>query len=59
LTRKSATSAREMNPERQSRASTSTRYAPVRGPVVRTDGRTIVQSRRLRRIIHSCASLSA
>jgi hypothetical protein len=28
LTRKSATSAREMNPECHSRASTSTRYAP-------------------------------
>ena len=32
--RKSATSAREMDPEVQSRGSTSTRYAPVRGPLV-------------------------
>ena len=40
-------------------SSTSTRYAPVRCPVVGTVGRAIVQSRLLRRMIHSCASLSA
>ena len=34
-------------------------YAPVRRPSVRIVGRTIVQSSRLRRMIHSCASLSA
>src|SRR5271165_1785592 len=51
LTRKSATSAREMNPDVQSFGSTSTRYAPVRGPLVRMVGRTIVQSSRLLRMM--------
>ena len=37
----------------------STRYAPVPCPSLRMVSRTIVQSSRLRRMIHSCASLSS
>src|SRR5262245_14149540 len=44
LTRKSATSAREMNPHVQLFGSTNPRYAFVFGPLVRITGRTITQS---------------
>jgi hypothetical protein len=46
-------SAREMNPDRQSRASKEA----VRDPVVKTVGRTIVQSRWLWRMIHVVVSV--
>jgi hypothetical protein len=58
LTKKSATSAREINPDRHPCGSTKTRYVLVLGPFVRTAGRTIIHSRLLLRMIHSCASLS-
>src|SRR6516225_9036667 len=56
LTRKSATSAREMNPHVQLCGSSKARYAFVLGPLVRITGRTITQSSLLLRTMRSCTS---
>jgi len=58
LTKKSATSARGINPDRHSCGLTRTRQVPVLGPLVSTAGLAITHSRLLLRMIHSCASLS-
>ena len=58
-TRKSATSARLIVPNRQSFGAVRTRYRPVAGLSFRRPGRTMVQSSPEDLIIHSCTSLSS
>src|SRR5262245_246020 len=58
-TRKFATSARLITPNRQSFDAVRTRYWSVAGPFVNMPGRTMVQSSPEDRTIHSCTSLSS